>query len=209
MGNHSVLQPARSPEGEASSQAVPERTIKPKRCRVCRREFIPRLTTQVCCSGSCAISYSRGSTRVQSDASKRVAIAQKREDREKLKTKRDRLKEAQRAFNAFIRERDRNLGCISCPMPAGYLGQWHASHYRSTAAAPELRFDELNVHKSCAQCNTFKSGNLVEYRLKLLNRIGPEAVEKLEGPHPPKKYTTDDLIEICRAYRKKLREMRP
>lgn len=117
------------------------------------------------------------------------------------------MKEAQRAFNAFIRERDRYLGCVSCHMPADYRGQWHASHYRSTAAAPELRFDELNVHKSCAQCNSFKSGNVVEYRLRLLDRIGPEAVEKLEGPHPPKKYDIDTLIEICRTYRHKLREL--
>lgn len=181
--------------------------IKPKKCRVCRREFAPRLSTQVCCSPTCAISYARhcGEKR-QSLAMQRVALAEKREAKERLKTRRDYEREAQRAFNQWVRWRDRFDGCISCHMPATYQGQWHASHYRSTGAAPELRFDERNVHKACAQCNSIKSGNVVEYRIRLVQKIGLEAVEWLEGPHEPKKYTVDELKEIRRTYSRRLRD---
>lgn len=179
-----------------------------KRCRFsgCRKPFVPFNSLDKCCSRSCAIAYAKEAKPAQLAADwKRAVAVERREDREKLKTRRDYEKEAQRAFNAWIRWRDRFEGCISCHMPAGYRGQWQASHYRSTGAAPELRFDEENVHKSCAQCNGVKSGNVVEYRIRLLAKIGPEAVERLEGPHAPKKYAADDLKAIRKEYSAHLR----
>lgn len=67
----------------------------------------------------------------------------------------------------------------------------------------ELRFDEDNTHKQCSVCNNHKSGNLAEYRPNLINKIGKEAVERLEGPHDPKKYTIDELQELLSIYQAK------
>ncbi|WP_372584593.1 recombination protein NinG [Cronobacter sakazakii] len=61
--------------------------------------------------------------------------------------------------------------------------QWDAGHYRTTAAAPQLRFDERNIHKQCVVCNQHKSGNLVPYRAELIRRIGLSAVEAVESNH--------------------------
>ena len=85
--------------------------------------------------------------------------------------------------------------------------QWHAGHYRSIGAAPELRYDERNIHKQCAPCNTHKSGNAIEYRIRLIQKIGLAEVEALECEHPPRKYTVDDLIDIKRHYKDKLRAL--
>jgi hypothetical protein len=45
----------------------------------------------------------------------------------------------------------------------------------------------------------------VLYRAELIRRIGLAGVERLEGPHPTRKYTVDDLREIRDTYRAKLK----
>ena len=139
---------------------------------------------------------------------KRVAIVEKREAKERLRTRREWMKLAQTAFNKFIRERDSIMPCVSCHMPMTYGGQWHAGHYRTTAAAPQLRFDESNVHRQCAQCNLRKSGNIVEYRKRLVERIGLAEVERLESDNAIHRYTVEELKGVIDLYREKLRGMR-
>ena len=119
------------------------------------------------------------------------------------------MRDAQRAFNAYIRARDVDLPCISCgdftPMTRG--GDYDCGHYRSVGANPELRFEELNAHKQCKRCNSHLSGNIVNYRIGLLMRIGEEKVAWLEGPHEPKKYTIEDLKAVIATYRAKLKAL--
>jgi hypothetical protein len=129
-----------------------------------------------------------------------------RQARERLKTRSDYARDAQRDFNAYIRERDYDKPCISCGRH--HQGQYHAGHYRTVGANPELRFEEINCHKQCAPCNNHKSGNIVEYRINLVERIGQEALDWLEGPHEPKKYTIDELKGIAKHYRQKARELK-
>ena len=117
------------------------------------------------------------------------------------------LKLAQKAFNAFIRERDRHRPCISCGTYNPNL-RYDAGHYRTIGAHPELRFSEDNCHKQCHyNCNINRSGNIVEYRINLVNRIGAKRVEELEGPHPIKRYTVDEIIEIRNLYKSKLKQL--
>ncbi len=138
-----------------------------------------------------------------------------REGRAKLKTRSQWIKDAQIVFNRYCKARDEHLPCISCgstkAQKTGYrgAGNWHAGHYRSVGANPELRFHEENCHKQCASpCNTHLSGNLVEYRKGLIEKIGLDRVEYLEGPHEPKNYSVDDLIDIRQEYTLKLKDLR-
>jgi hypothetical protein len=124
----------------------------------------------------------------------------------KLKSRADWLKEAQAAFNRFIRLRDHDKPCISCGR--NHQGQWHAGHYRSVGACPELRFEELNVHKQCAPCNDHLSGNIVEYRRGLIERIGIDLVEWLEGNRDAKKYTIEEIKAIKAEYTSKANELK-
>lgn len=131
--------------------------------------------------------------------------------REQLKTRGEFLKEAQAAFNAFIRERDRVAGhaCISSGMPLDWSGNnVDAGHYRSTGSAPHLRFDERNCHAQSKHDNRYLAGNAVDYRIGLIARIGIHAVEELEADQTPRHYTKDDLIQIRDHYRAKLKELK-
>jgi len=114
------------------------------------------------------------------------------------------LKEAQEAFNAFVRKQDEFRGCISCGTNNGKM---NAGHYRSVGANPELRFEPLNVHKQCERCNTYLHGNLLGYRAGLKGRISEESLEWLEGPHPAKHYSIDDLKAIKTKYRALARQL--
>lgn len=171
--------------------------MKPKRCKNCRSQFAPSRPMQRACSPSCALDLVKQAN----------AKAERKADktrREKLKHRSQWLKEAQQAFNAWIRKRDEALPCVSCGRH--HDGKWNAGHYLSTGARPELRFDEANVHKQCEPCNSFLSGNIVLYRAELIRRIGPLEVERLEGQHAPRKYTIDELREIRDTYRRMVRK---
>lgn len=147
---------------------------------------------------------------------KAVKAAQKVE-RESTKTRKEALKsipeltkEAQIAFNAFIRERDRQAGypCVSSGRPLDWSGNAvDAGHFRSTGAASHLRFNEDNCHAQSKHDNQYKSGNAVEYRIRLIERIGLERVEALESDNQPKKWDRDELVAIKAKYKAKLKEL--
>jgi len=185
----------------ATAKVSGYKRVKTRKCAIktCRQLFQPRSMSHKCCSPECAQEYATASR-----AKKERKVI--RELRANSKTRAKHLQEAQAAFNAWIRKRDEKEPCISCGR--FHQGQWHAGHYRSVGAAPALRFVETNVHKQCAPCNNHKSGNVVEYRLGLIKRIGQRQVEWLEGPHDPVKYTIPDIIAIKAEYRKRIRELK-
>ena len=154
----------------------------------------------------CGIEYAKK----QKNAQERITIAAQRtiylKAKESIKSRSDWAAEAQQSFNAFIRERDKHLPCISCGR--FHNGQWHAGHYRTVGAHPELRYSELNCSKQCSVCNNHKHGNIVDYRINLSKKIGVDKLEWLEGNHEPKKYSIDELKEIKQYYKNKLKELK-
>ena len=126
--------------------------------------------------------------------------------RKEFKVRKDKLNDTipkwkaktQKEFNKWIRLSDKDLPCISCLKPASantFLkgSGWDAGHYKSVGTSEELRFERLNCHKQCVSCNQYKSGNVVEYRINLIKRIGIEKVEWLEGPHELPHLKVNDL----------------
>lgn len=175
---------------------------KAKSCVVCERVFVPQSMSQIVCRQSCALKKARAD-RLAAEKAERESFKRRKEA---IKSRADWAKEAQQAFNAWVRARDEGLPCISCGRH--HQGQWHAGHYLSTGARPELRYTESNVHRQCAPCNTHLSGNAVLYRIGLIERIGLQAVEWLEGPHELPKWTADDYRAIRDTYRAKLKELK-
>lgn len=176
--------------------------IKPprkKKCKVCKREFQPERQMQPCCSIKCAIAKVQIDKKAKFDKETKLK-------KEAIKPKSQWLREAQKEFNTYIRLRDANKPCISCQR--NHQGQYHAGHYRSVGACPELRFEELNVHKQCSACNNHLSGNITEYRINLVKLIGADKVEWLEGKHEPLKLATEDAKEIKAKYKLKQKELK-
>lgn len=185
-------------------------TLKPKRCKACRERFMPARLMQAVCGGLCA---AKVATAQRVSAEKRRAVKERQADRErkaKLKTRSDWQKEAQAAFNAFIRARDAAKPCICCglPLSAGDVGgKFDCGHYRSTGSAPHLRFEENNAHGQRKQCNRWGAGRAVDYRIGLIARIGRDAVEAIEADQAPRHYSIDDLKAIKQTYTAKRREL--
>lgn len=190
------------------------RAKKPKKCAHCSTEFTPTFnTTQKVCSPACALASAPVN---QVRARKALADIERREikvRKEKLKSRADQLREAQAAVNEYVRLRDAHLPCISCdstPNDNDLMtgSRWDAGHYRSVGACPELRFEPLNIHRQCVKCNRNLSGNAVEYRIRLVQRIGAEKVAWLEGLHAPCKYTVDEIKAIKAKYRAMTKELK-
>lgn len=189
--------------------SLPAKPPRPKTCRnpACAAKFTPQRLGQAVCSPKCGLAIADANKDKARKALAQVERKAIKAAKERIKSRADYLKDAQTAFNAWVRERDAGLPCISCGTTADV--QFCAGHYKPSGSNPALRFEPLNVHLQCNRnCNMAKSGNLTPYRIELIKRIGLDKVEWLEGPHEPKKYTIDDLKAITAEYRAKQRELK-
>jgi hypothetical protein len=174
-----------------------------KSCAVCQKPFTPARPMQKVCGFLC---------------SKRVPVLQRKAEKERTKERKRELatipeliRKAQREFNAFIRQRDKDQPCICCgrPLGAGDVGgAFDCGHYRSTGSASHLRFHEHNAHAQNKVCNRYGAGRAVDYRIGLIARIGREAVEALESDNRVHRWTREELREIATTYRAKLKELK-
>lgn len=184
---------------------------KPRKCKCgCGTSFTPRSSLHVAYSMTCALKLAEKQREKKAQQVTKLQRKADREAKEKLKTRSDWMKEAQTAFNAFVRFRDRDQPCICCgqPLHSGEVGgQYDCGHYRSVGSAPHMRFDERNAHAQRKQCNRWGSGRAVDYRIGLIARIGLEAVEDLEADQSVRKWTIDELKAIRDEYRTRLREL--
>ena len=194
---------------KAKASGIAERKPRQRKCDnpACDVKFTPKIGQKVCCwQCGLAIADQPANQKKARKAISELGRQELRAARERIKPKGDYMREAQAAFNAWIRERDRLLPCISCGRH--HQGKYDAGHYRTVGSNPALRFEPMNCHKQCVPCNQHKSGNIVEYRINLVQRIGADAVAWLEGPHEPKKYTIEDLQQIKAHYRALLRDLK-
>lgn len=127
--------------------------------------------------------------------------------KEKLKSATDWNKEAQTAINKYVRIRDLNKPCVSCgcSLSVSYGGTTDCGHYRSRGSASHLRFNLFNMASQCSRCNRYLSGNIVEYRKELINRIGIERVELLENDNKPRKFDTEYFKRVKSIFNKRAR----
>ncbi len=184
-----------------------------KRCHGCdtRYEKQPNDPSFKCwCSPQCGYEVARerqerSIARRQAKAKRSAKVAQKA-DRAALRVRKESIKtiaqwkrEAQTEVNKYIRARDAHLPCISCDQPPE-IGQRHASHYRSVGACSQLRFNTWNIHASCAQCNSMKSGNILEYRIRLIQKIGIARVDWLECQNEITKVDIEYLRRVKRIF---------
>lgn len=172
------------------------------KCAICRAEYERKYMSQPTCGESiCKTELRRQKERQKAD---REEI---RLRKEKIKSRRDWLSEAQSVVNLYVRVRDVLDGCISCDLPSTWGGQWHASHFRSVGAASSVRFNLWNIHKSCSICNNFKSGNLGEYTPRLRAKIGDEKVDWLYSQNTPVTYSIEYLQRLKKVFTKKTKRL--
>ncbi len=178
------------------------------RCKECKEKFEVKYPFQKFCilKNECIKAHVEFSKEQQVKKKKSDWKERKKVIKEKIKTRSDHLKEAQKEFNRYIRLRDKDEPCISCQKPLRH-GNIDAGHYRSVGGCPELRFNELNNNAQCVYCNRYLSANLINYRINLIKKIGLEKVEFLEGHHEPLKLSIDEIKAIKAKYNKKCKEL--
>ena len=180
--------------------------------RTCRAEFIRPAPFVTWCSPECGTSLALAKLEKQRQA---VAKADRKDRQEKLakfKHKADHVADCQKAFNAWVRFRDRNEPCIDCGKFASgdalTGGAYDAGHYLSRGSHPHLRFDERNVFKQLKGCNRPGGTTAASFRAGVVARIGLADVEALEADNEPRHYTVDQLIALTAHYKQKLKELK-
>lgn len=190
-----------------------------RKCKVCGEKFTPQYDNiRWCCPAHGAI-YAlelRAKQKVK-EAAKRIK-EQRRKEQESRRSHAERrravkplshwVQMTQRAVNDYRRELllASGHGCISCGTKSATV--WHAGHYRTTAAAPQLRFTDENIWVQCPACNVHKSGNIEAYRAALVELIGEEKVQALEFNNETHRYTREELDGIRAEARAKLRALK-
>jgi len=166
-----------------------------RKCPVCKLSFSPTLPHQATCwDAACALAHARN---LQAKEFK----LETRRRREAIQTVSEVAKEVQTHFNRVILLRDRGKPCISCGRATG--AQMQAGHYRPKSGpdgVPALRFNEINVHAQCVQCNDHLSGNRAGYEFGLALRIGVSLVDWLNRDHPAPDWTVQELRWLKRYY---------
>jgi len=169
------------------------------RCKNCKEKFEPiRFNMKYCLNDECVRVW------VESEKAK-VWKKTKAKAKLDLMTLSDYLKLTQQIFNKYIRLRDKHELCISCQKPPK---KQNAGHYFSSGGHSNVRFDEDNVHLQCEHCNTFLSGNLLNYQIEIEKRIGAKKLIELQAKaQVVKKWSIDELKEIMVIYKKKIKEI--
>ena len=174
------------------------------KCKICKSDYKKKNMSHMVCGYECSIKYAqRSSDKKAKEIKTKRNVALKQFNNSDINI----LKRlAQKLFNQFIRMRDDNLPCVSCQKIIGKNETSHASHFRP-ATNSKLRYDERNVHRSCVKCNVFLSSNAIEYKKALIIKLGAEVVEELECTNEPYRYSVEELQEIIKKYRLKIKEM--
>jgi hypothetical protein len=169
------------------------------RCKNCKEKFEPiRFNHKYCLKDECIRAFV---AETKEKMWKQTKVRMKNE----LKTTSDWMKEAQKVFNQYIRLRDKHKPCVSCESKLG--SKYDAGHYFSSGGHKAVTFDEDNVHGQCVACNQYKHGNLLNYQIGIEKRIGAERLLQLhEKAHQTRKYSADELQEIIKTYKQKIKD---
>lgn len=194
---------------------------KPTRrtCKVCKQKFTATFDNVWWCCPEHGAIYAlelREKQKVK-EAAKRIKD-ERRKEQESRRSHAERrravkplshwVQMTQRAVNDWRRTTllAAGYGCISCGTKTAFA--WHAGHYRTTAAAPQLRFNPDNIWLQCSACNVHKSGNIEAYRAALVELIGEERVLALESNNETHRYTREELDGIRAKARADLRALK-
>ena len=175
--------------------------MKTRKCKYCKSVFTPINSLQKNCFEPLCVSDWINEVKEKNWKRKKAKMKMD------LMTLSDYVKLAQTVFNKYIRLRDKYKPCISCGAKAGTYTITAGHYFPSTNKS--VTFNEDNLHGQCwFNCNSSKSGNLAEYRIGLIERIGVERLEQLEAEsRKTRKFTIDELKEIIATYKKKIKEL--
>lgn len=117
--------------------------------------------------------------------------------REKLKAKPPKLEALKDALWKITSQivRLKASTCYTCDKALAYAER-AAGHYWSKGGHNSVRFDLRNLRVQCTSCNSFRSGNLAEYGIRLLQELGEAEFNRLASlAHTLKKWNDRDELK--------------
>ena len=175
------------------------------KCKHCLTKFEVKFFNQKYClqNDECRNEATNFAIEQKEKNFKAKCVTDRLEYKAKNKTYTQKVNEAKLIFQAWVRNRDNGLPCISCGNPNP--SDWSGGHYFPAGVYRGLIFDERNCNAQCnTYCNKYLSGNLIEYRLGLINRYGKDFVEQLESEKEAKrvyKWSDQELENIKQKYK--------
>jgi len=170
------------------------------KCKICKVTFEKKSFNQQWCTPECAIELIKQKNQKKAEQKQKEEKKSDKVKKQKLKSYSQKLADAKKVFQKWIRHRDEHQSCISC----GSITSnpfWDAGHYKKAELYRGVIFNENNVHKQCRKCNFYLDGNELNYRDGLIKRIGVNHVEELESlANETKKYKyTDDEFDLIKS----------
>lgn len=151
--------------------------------------------------------------------SERKARVKLKEDKQRIKSYRQKLSEMQSIFNKlrrlqelkWFKDRGQEPTCISCGKPLG-SDQWCNGHFKTVGARPDLRFDPVNSYlQHNHRCNKMLSGDIEGYKQGLKRRFGEDEARRImdycNQEQPVIKWSDDEIAHIKQLWRKEIREL--
>jgi hypothetical protein len=179
---------------------------KVKNCIICSRPFVLTYSsTQKVCSMDCAIKQAKQTNpaKIKKDKEWKVKKTKLKKD---LETVSELIKKVEYKFNRYIRLRDLNKPCVSCNKHLKDIRMYHAGHFYSAGHHSSIRFNELNVHGQCVECNVHKHGNGNSYRKLITKRINQDQLKNLdEIANQEHKWVKENLNKLLIIYSLKVK----
>ena len=176
-----------------------------KRCRNCKKykpsDDMLHLNGGNYCDIECATSYGFKNK----EKGKKIKYNQEKKSF-RLSDKKIRKEAAIRACHSYIRERDKNKGCITCDK--NLIGtKFDAGHFLKSTNS-YTKFMEKNIHGQCVYCNQYRGGEEVRYREKIKETYGVRTLNALERCKSRNvKRTAEDYKKIEHYYKQKLKDL--
>lgn len=97
-----------------------------------------------------------------------------------------------------------NVKCFTCDK-AWHYKEIDAGHFLH---GNNMDFIEENIHPQCTACNRYRSGNAIEYTVRMIKLYGNEFVEELiVKKHQINKYGIQDLRDLEIKYKELLNNL--
>jgi hypothetical protein len=193
-----------------------ERNTKPKapktkKCanRPCQERYTPdpKQPFKDWCSEDCGAELALKKLAKIKERQAKAERAETRKRKQESMSLQDRKELVQKLANRYAVLRDHAYGCISCDKGPNWQGVWHGSHFKSVGSNSALRYNLLNIHKACSQCNFFQCGNIANYETRLRQKIGDERVDWLKNHPRSREYTHEYLIRLAAILRRKIKRL--
>lgn len=176
---------------------------KKKLCIICKKK-VPHPSRKKCLD--CIMKEKRDREKEKKKKVEQRKVERKAKVTQKLRFSRTNLvKEADRVFSLYIRERDKWLPCITCETP--WEDTFQCGHFMSRRHL-NTRWVKTNAHWQCPKCNLWGSGEQFAHAEAIDNLYWPGTARSIQKLALNTEKTTDEeILEYIRTCYQLLTDM--